>query len=43
MGGNEEEKMMALNGTTAGTPEGQDPMLAQTQGKMGAAMGGYSG
>ena len=39
----EEDKMMALNGTAQNTPEGQDPMLAETQGKMGAAMGGYSG
>mgnify|MGYP000859487429 CR=1 FL=1 len=39
----EEDKMMALNGTAQNTPEGQDPMLAETQGKMGAAMGGYNG
>jgi len=43
MDATEEDKMMALNGTAQNTPEGQDPMLAETQGKMGAAMGGYSG
>jgi hypothetical protein len=43
MDATEEEKMMALNGTATNAPEGQDPMLAETQGKMGAAMGGYSG
>jgi hypothetical protein len=42
MGGNEEEKMMALNGTASSTPEGQDPGLAAAQGAQGGAMGGYS-
>jgi hypothetical protein len=42
MGGNEEEKMMSLNGTAANTPEGQDPGLAAAQGAQGGAMGGYS-
>jgi hypothetical protein len=37
----DDSKMMGLAG--AGSPEGQNPMLAATQGEMGAEMGGYSG
>lgn len=38
----EDDKMMALNGTAPNTPPGQDPGLATAQGNMGGAMGGYS-
>lgn len=37
----DEAKMMELAGASA--PDGQNPMLAETQGQMGAEMGGYSG
>jgi len=38
----EDDKMMALNGTAPNIPPGQDPGLAAAQGNQGAAMGGYS-